>query len=58
VFALVLKCWRWTLFKDNLSFPGNVGADDLLSKLLQIEFDIRDSLFLGFVFVWHMFVLI
>jgi len=33
--------------KDNLSFPGNVGADDLLSKLLQIEFDIRDSLFQG-----------
>ena len=41
----LLRCWRWTLFKDNLSFPGNVRADDLLSKLLQIEFDIRDSLF-------------
>src|SRR6266403_4121855 len=55
----LLRCWRWrrwTLFKDNLSFPGNVGADDLLSKLLQIGFDIRDSLFQGFVFVWHMFV--
>ena len=54
----LLRCWRWTLFKDNLSFPGNVGADDLLSQLLQIEFDIRDSLFQGFVFIWHMFVLI
>jgi hypothetical protein len=39
-------------------FPSqeNVRADDLLSKLLQIEFDIGDSLFQGFVFVWHMFV--
>ena len=54
----LFRCWRWTLFKDNLSFPGNVRADDLLSKLLQIEFDIGDSLFQGFVFVWHMFVLI
>ena len=52
----LLRCWRWTLFKDNLSVPGNVRADDLLSKLLQIEFDIGDSLFQGFVFVWHMFV--
>jgi hypothetical protein len=52
----LLRCWRWTLFKDNLSFPGNVRAYNLLSKLLQIEFDIRDSLFQGFVFVWHMFV--
>ena len=52
----LLRCWRWTLFKDNLSFPGNVRADDLLSKLLQIEFDIGDSLFQGFAFVWHMFV--
>jgi hypothetical protein len=42
--------------RNNLSFPGNVGADDLLSKLLQIQFDIRYSLFQGFVFVWHMFV--
>jgi hypothetical protein len=41
----LFRCWRWTLFKDNLSFPGNVGADDLLSKPLQIEFDIGDSLF-------------
>jgi hypothetical protein len=30
-------------------------AGDLLSKLLQIEFDLSDSLFQGFVFVWHMF---
>jgi hypothetical protein len=52
----LLRFWRWTLFKDNLSFPGNVRADDLLSKLLQIEFDIGDSLFQGFAFVWHMFV--
>ncbi len=28
---------------------------DLLSKLLQIEFDLSDSLFQCFVFVWHMF---
>ena len=47
---------RWALFKDNLSFPGNVPIGDLLSKLLQIEFDIGDSLFQGFAFVWHMFV--
>jgi hypothetical protein len=54
----LLRCWCWALFKDNLSFPGNVGADDLLSQILQIEFDIRDSLFQGFVFIWHMIVLI
>jgi hypothetical protein len=52
----LFRCGCWALFKDNLSFPGNVGADDLLSKLLQIQFDIRDSLFQGFVFVWHMLV--
>jgi hypothetical protein len=52
----LLRFWRWTLFKDNLSFPGNVRADDLLSKLLQIQFDIGESLFQGFVFVWHIFV--
>jgi len=45
---------RWALFKDNLSFPGNVRVGDLLSELLQIEFDLSDSLFQGFVFVWHM----
>jgi hypothetical protein len=45
-------------FKDNFPFPGNVSASDLLSKLLQIQFDIRDSLFQRFVFVWYMFVLI
>ena len=44
---------RWALFKDNLSFPGNIRVGDLLSKLLQIEFDLSDSLFQGFVFVWH-----
>jgi hypothetical protein len=44
----LLSCWLWTLFKDNLSFPGNERADDLLSKLLKIEFDIGDSLFQGF----------
>jgi hypothetical protein len=44
------------LCSRTIPFPGNVRADDLLSKLLQIEFDIRDSLFQGFVFVWHMFV--
>jgi hypothetical protein len=44
---LCLVRWlRWALFsKDNLSFPRNVGAGDLLSKLLKIEFDIGDSLF-------------
>ena len=47
---------RWALFKNNLSFPGNVRFGDLLSKLLQIEFDLGDSLFQGFAFVWHMFV--
>jgi hypothetical protein len=36
--------------------PGNVRVGDLLSKLLHTEFDIGDSLFQGFVFVWHMFV--
>src|SRR5208282_5035704 len=40
-------------FKDNLSFPGNVRVGDLLSELLQIEFDLSDSLFQGFVFVWR-----
>ena len=52
----LLRWLRWALFKDNLSFPGNVRVGDLLSKLLQIEFDIGDSLFQGFVLVWHMFV--
>ena len=47
---------RWDLFKDNLSFPGNIRLGDFLSQLLQIEFDLSDSLFQGFVFVWHMFV--
>jgi len=32
----LLRRWRWNLFKDNLAFPGNVRANDLLSKLLQI----------------------
>jgi hypothetical protein len=40
---------RWTLFKDNLSFTGNVRVGDLLAKL-QIELDIGDSLFQGFAF--------
>src|SRR4029077_12029879 len=54
---LWLVSWLfWALFKDNLSFPGNVRVGDLLSKLLQIEFDIGDSLFQGFAFFWHMFV--
>ena len=48
----MVRWLRWALFKDNLSFPGNVRVGDLLSKLLQIEFDIGDSLFQGFVFVW------
>jgi hypothetical protein len=52
----LLRWLRWTLLKDNLSFQGNVRVGDLLSKLLQIGFDIRDSLFQGFVFVWRMFV--
>jgi hypothetical protein len=52
----LVRWLRWALFKDNLSFPGNVRVGDLLSKLLQIEFNIGDSLFQGFVFVWHMFV--
>ena len=55
--SLWLVRWlRWALFKDNFRFPGNVCVCDLLSKLLQIEFDIGDSLFQGFVFVWYMFV--
>ena len=51
----MVRWLRWALFKDNFSFPRNVRVCDLLSKLLQIEFDIGDSLFQGFVFVWHMF---
>jgi hypothetical protein len=43
----LVRWLRWALFKDNLSFPGNVRVGDLLSKLLQIEFDIGDSLFQG-----------
>jgi hypothetical protein len=52
----LVRWLRWALFKNNLSFPGNIRIGDLLSKLLQIEFDLSDSLFQGFVFVWHMFV--
>ena len=44
----MVGCLRWALFKDNLSFPGNVRVGDLLSKLLQIEFDIGDSFVPGF----------
>ena len=50
----LVRWLRWALFKNNLSFPGNVRVGDLLSELLQIEFDLSDSLFQGFVFVWHM----
>ena len=52
----MVRWLRWALFKNNLSFPGNIRIGDLLSKLLQIEFDLSDSLFQGFVFVWHIFV--
>ena len=55
VFALVAQVLALDSVQ-NLSFPGNVRADDLLSKLLQIQFDIGESLFQGFVFVWHIFV--
>ena len=53
----LVRWLRWALFsKDNLSFPGNVRFGDILTKLLQIEFYIGDSLLQGFVFVWHIFV--
>jgi len=52
----LIRCLLCALFtKDDLSVPRNVRVGDLLSKLLQIGFDIGDSLFQGFVFVWHMF---
>jgi hypothetical protein len=54
VFALVAQVLALDSVQ-NLSFPGNVRADELLSNL-QIQFDIGESLFQGFVFVWHIFV--
>jgi hypothetical protein len=39
------RCLLWLLRRSRSS------TDDLLSKLLRIEFDIRDSSFQGFVFV-------